>query len=279
MRNRGKRLLLLLVVLCCAAFAVYCLWQQRKIDRKPPQITIGQEELRVSVRDPQEKLFEGMTATDAHDGDVTSSLVVESVRYAAADGSFTVTYAAFDAAGNVSKAKRTVCYTDYTAPRFTLSAPLIFQAGSSPDVFAPLGAQDVVDGDLTKRIKGTLISAEKRLPEEGTYTVEFRVSNSLGDTAYLTAPVEMVSGWNSAAKITLKSYLVYLHKGEAFSPESYPVSMKVGGQVLPLDGTSEATVRAQSGVNTSVPGTYHVDYTASYGQHTAHTRLLVVVEE
>lgn len=279
MRNRRKLLLLLLVVLCCAAFAAYYLWQQRTVDREPPIITIQSDELRLSVSDPAERLLEGVSARDTHDGDVTDSLVVESVRGIVADKRFTVTYAAFDAVGNVAKTTRTVFYWDYTAPRFSLSEPLIFRAGVTPEVFEPLSAQDVFDGDLTRQIKGTMRTSERRLPEQGEYLVEFRVTNSLGDTAYLTAPVEMASDWGGAAKVNLTDYLVYLPKDAAFTPAAYLRDMTAGGQTIALDSRSSAEVTMNSNVNTAVPGTYRVDYTVSYGQYHAHTRLLVVVEE
>ena len=279
MRNRGKILLLLLVVLCCATFAGYYFWQQHTVDREPPQITMEQDELRLSVTDPADRLLDGVSAVDASDGDVTDSLVVESVRGVVAEQSFTVTYAAFDAVGNVAKATRTVYYKDYTAPRFSLSAPLIFRAGVTPDVFGAVHAQDVFDGDLTRQVKGTLVAGERRMPEQGEYTVEFRVTNSLGDTAYLTAPVELAENWGNGAQIVLNEYLVYLKKGAAFIPENYPVELRVGAVSIPLNGSADAFVSVESDVNTAVPGTYRVDYTATYGQQTAHTRLLVVVEE
>ena len=233
----------------------------------------------MSVSDPSERLLEGVSAKDAHDGDVTDSLVVESVRGIVADKRFTVTYAAFDEAGNVAKATRTAFYWDYTAPHFTLTAPLIFRAGVTPEVFEPVGAQDVFDGDLSRQIKATMRTSERRLPEQGEYLVEFRVTNSLGDTAYLTAPVEMVSNWGGAVRVNLTDYLIYLPKDAAFVPANYLRDLTVGAQTIPLDNKSGAVITTDSNVNTAVPGTYRVDYTVTQGQYHARTRLLVVVEE
>ena len=171
MRNKGKILLLALTLLCCAAFAVYQYRYLRTADREPPKISMAQQELTLSVSDPDTHLLEGMSAADARDGDVTPSLIVESVRGVVADKRFTVTYAAFDRAGNVAKAQRTVFYSDYTSPRFSLSAPLIFRAGVSPDAFAPLSAQDVFDGDLTERMLHPSMEVDK------TYLA--RVSNQV----------------------------------------------------------------------------------------------------
>ncbi len=276
MGAKGKKALFALVLLCCAAFAEYRCLSSRHIDREPPQITMEQDELSLSVGDPKERLLEGVRAQDAQDGDVTDSIVVESVRGLVSDKRFTVTYAAFDAAGNVSKAQRTVFYKDYTAPRFALSAPLIFREGTSLDVFAPLEAEDVFDGSLKDRIKGTLVSGETQIAQAGEYTVEFRVTNSLGDTAYLTAPVEVLPAEDGGAELTLSSYLTYLKKNAAFVPEYYVTGLSAGGQIISLD---EASVQITSNVDMTRAGTYWVDYAARYGQKTARTRLLVVVED
>lgn len=276
MGAKGKKALFALVLLCCAAFAVYRCLSSRHIDREPPQITMEQDELSLSVGDPKERLLEGVRAQDAQDGDVTDSIVVESVRGLVSDKRFTVTYAAFDAAGNVSKAQRTVFYKDYTAPRFALSAPLIFHEGTSLDVFAPLEAEDVFDGSLKDRIKGTLVSGETQIAQAGEYTVEFRVTNSLGDTAYLTAPVEVLPAGDGGAELTLSRYLTYLKKNAAFVPEYYVTGLSAGAQIISLD---EASVQITSNVDMTRAGTYWVDYAARYGQRTARTRLLVVVED
>lgn len=278
MRAKGKKILLLMVVLCCAAFAVYRVWSGRHTDSEPPKITMAQEELRLSVYDDSAQLLDGVSAEDAHDGDVTASIVVEGVSGIVAEGRFTVTYAAFDAAGNVAKAQRTVFYEDYVSPRFSLSSPLIFRESSSLDVFAPLGATDVLDGDLKDRIKGTLVDGERQLTAAGDYTVSFRVTNSLGDTAYLIAPVKVVAAEQQGnATLTLSSYLVYLAVGADFDPYSYLGELTAAGETLPAYGSAEITV--ESNVDTARSGVYTVDYTASYGQYSAQTRLLVVVED
>ena len=277
MKAKGRIALLALVLVCCAAFAVYRIADARCADREAPQITMAQDELRLSVKDGTQKLLSGVTAQDAQDGDVTDSLVVESVRGIVADKRFTVTYAAFDAAGNVAKAQRTVYYEDYTSPRFTLTAPLIFREGAV-DVFAPLGADDVFDGSLNARVKGTLVSGESQVSRPGDYTVAFRVTNDLGDTAYLTAPVRVLPAGSSNAELTLTSYLVYLGKNEAFAPETYLDTLRAGGQTVALDG-GNVPVQIDSSVDMTKAGTYCVDYTAAYGQYTACTRLLVVVED
>lgn len=265
------------LLLCCAAFGVYRVIGVGEVDREAPQITMDAEEITLSVGEEQTALLRGVAAYDAQDGDVTDSLVVESVRGVVDDRRFTVTYAAFDAAGNVAKARRTVFYEDYAAPRFSLEKPLIFRSGTTPDIFGVVHAQDVFDGDLTGRIKGTLVSGAQQLTEAGDYVVEFRVSNGLGDTAYLTAPVRIVDGW-SGTQLALTEYLVYLPRGAAFEPETYVEGLSLGmRRITPED--EGLTLTVESDVDTAQPGVYCVDYTAVYGAQSASTRLLVVVEE
>ena len=280
MRKKGKLLLFLLVLVCCGGFAVYqFLWHQT-YDREPPKITMDQDELTLSVSDPESALLQGVTAADAQDGDVTGSLVVESVRGVVADQEFTVTYAAFDRVGNVAKAQRTVHYSDYVSPRFSLTGSLLFQAGSALDIFSVLEVEDVFDGDLTERIKATLTGGGQQISDPGDYTVEFRVTNSLGDTAYLEAPIRVVAPENSNADVTLTDYLVYCSKGDKFQPKDYLKSMKAGGETVDLaQRDSDIKIDVDSNVDTSATGTYWVDYTVTYETYTGISRLIVVVED
>lgn len=280
MRKKGKWLLFLLVLICCGGFAAYqFLWHQT-YDREPPKITMDQDELTLSVSDPESALLQGVTATDAQDGDVTDSLVVESVRGVVANQEFTVTYAAFDSVGNVAKAQRTVHYSDYVSPRFSLTGSLLFRAEASLDIFSVLEAEDVVDGDLTDRIKATMTSGGQQISDPGDYTVEFRVTNSLGDTSYFEAPIRVVAAENSTAAVTLSEYLIYVSKGDKLQPKDYLDSLQVGKEMVSLGRyNSDVFIDVDSNVDTDTPGTYWVDYTVTYGDYIGQSRLIVVVEE
>lgn len=280
MRKKGKWLLLLLVLICCGGFAAYQILWTQAYDRDPPQITMDSDELTLSVSDPESALLQGVTATDPQDGDVTDSLVVESVRGVVAEQEFTVTYAAFDDAGNVAKAQRTVHYSDYVSPKFQLTGALLFRSGTSPDIFSVLEAEDVVDGDLTDRIKATLTSGNQQISEPGEYTVEFRVTNSLGDTSYFEAPIRVVAAEGAAAEVKLTEYLVYVTKGDKFQPKEYLDTMKAGSETVALGRyNADVFIDVDSNVDTDTPGTYWVDYTITYGNYTGQSRLIVVVED
>ena len=91
------------------------------------------------------------------------------------------------------------------------------------------------------------------------------MTNSTGDTAYLTVGVEVVSGYNSARQIPLTDYLVYLPLGSEFDPKAY----------LSENYANDRDLAITSSVNTAAPGVYDGHYTLG----TSATRLIVVVEE
>lgn len=281
MRKILRWLLLVLTVLCVAACGYYVVHSRNTRDSTAPVISFTEDTLSLSVHDSQDALLSGVTAQDDRDGDVTASLVVEGISAIHDDHSAAVTYAAFDRAGNVTKAERTVRYTDYEGPRFSLSTPLVFRSGLRVDLFQYVTAEDPVDGDLSDRIKATLTGGETDMSEVGVYQVELRVTNSMGDTARLVVPVEMYDTSDYNATVDLSDYLVYVKAGSAFSPEKYLEGMTTGykecsiGQ-LSADG---AAIDIRSNVRTDAPGVYDVTYTVSYGSYTGYTRLIVIVEE
>ncbi len=280
MRKKGRWVLLLFTVLCCIGFAAYYILSRRIVDNTAPEISFRSEEIELSVGTDQAELLNGVTAWDAQDGDVTSSLVIEGISNLSSNQMATVTYAAFDRAGNVAKAQRTLRYTDYQSPRFTLSAPLVFRGGTTFDVLSCVGAEDVIDGALDDRIKATLVSKEASVTAEGVHQVEFRVTNSMNDTAYLTVPVEVYPSGTYNATLELSDYLVYLEQGSGFDPDAYLKTLRIAAEEIDLSrDTDRVSVSYDSDVNTEVPGTYSVAYTAKYSGYTGYTRLIVVVEE
>lgn len=270
------------VLLCLAGMIVYMALFVWPDDTTPPVISMETDELAVSVQDDDAALLAGVTAVDDRDGDVTANILVQGVSNLNGE-TVTVTYGAFDAAGNVSKATRTLRYTDYEPPRFGQRGPLVFTASIASDVLGQLSAMDVIDGDISSQVKANLVSNTGSLTNPGTHQVEFRVTNSLGDTSYLTLPVDVYAQGSYNAAVVLEDYLVYVPKGGDFSPADYLVGLDVGFVDEIVEDRSVLNVKTQSDVNTNIPGVYSVRYTVTYFRNTVeyvgYTRLNVVVEE
>lgn len=283
-----KRVNILLAIILAAAiglFAVYLFWAHVAVDKVGPVFTVEEALLELSVTDPEEALLQGITAMDDHDGDVTPSILVESVYGISDDNVTTVIYAAFDRAGNVSKIQREVRYTDYESPRFTLTHGLCFPGGSDFDLLDYVGAQDVLEGDIRRRVRATLISDTRSISEIGSHVVRMQVTNSLGDTVEADFPVEVYDPEWYTASVVLDEYLLYLDKGDHFDPRQHMKSFVVRGDAINISSQipSDIACTITNNVDTNVPGVYQVEYVLSKNINlttfSGRTILTVIVQE
>lgn len=282
-KRRRNAFLLCLAALLLAAVAAagYTAVFILADDRRPPVISMTADAMEVSVTATDEELLAGVTAMDDRDGDVTGSILIQGLSNLT-DDTVTVTYAAFDSAGNVSKALRILRYTDYQPPRFELLAPLVFNAGTSMDVLGRVEVTDLFDGNISNQVKAELVSNTSSLAYPGVHEVQFRVTNSLGDTAYLNLPVDVLPSGEYNAEVALVDDMIYISQGSTFTPRNYLKGMKLPMNVEILDDVANMTVHVESDVNTNTPGVYSARYTVSYVRgvttYVGYTRLIVVVE-
>lgn len=282
--KRVNIFLLLILAAAMVLFSGYLLWIHGNLDTIGPVFSVEEGILEISVRDPAEALLQGITAVDERDGDVTEGILVESVYGISDENLTTVTYAAFDSAGNVSKFQRQVRYTDYREPRFELYASPTFAYGSGFDLLEQVGAEDVLEGNINRRVHATLISDTQSLAMEGNHQVKLQVTNSLGDTVEMILPVSVYNPEWYTASVTLKDYLIYLEAGEPFEPRSYLDSFVFRGN--PIDLTrgvpDDITADVVSNVKTGEPGVYEVTYILSRTQnamtHSGIAKLIVIVQ-
>lgn len=283
-------LLVLLCLGCVAAYYGYRTLDRLSTDTMPPKITVEEGTLAVSVLEPESALFQGVSAADDVDGDVTSSLLVEQIELEEKDGTVLVTYAAVDKSGNVAKAERQVRYTDYVSPRFSLDRALVFDVNNSFDVLKEISVTDMLDGDITHWVRATVLD-KNSVYTEGTHDVKFRVTNSLGDTVELVIPVEVYAPGTHAGNLTLTDYLIYLKTGSAFNAKDYLDRFTLNGTTVSLRNRAWESydLEITENVDTLTPGVYCVDYQVRYTKdngtnpdeeesYTGFSRLIVVVE-
>ena len=276
-RRRLQILLLAAAVIMVILYIVNRWVLYSRFDRSTPEITFDSEVLEVYVAVTEEELLNGVTAADKKDGDVTDTIIIESISKMLGDHERIVTYAAFDKDNHVGKAQRKIRYTDYTSPRFSLDGPL--EAGTMnaemSDILAPLHATDCIDGDLTSQIVVIDTEITSMSADAMTAQYEVQVTNSCGDVTTLKLPVRMqMNTSGSFAEIKLSEYLAYRKVGEAVDPAAFVVSASAGGQEYGVGG-----VQINSNLDTSMPGVYTVTYTLSVEGNSTSTDLIIVVEE
>lgn len=306
--RRFRSLILVVFVLTLGVFGVYTGRIYLNRDVEGPVITCRDKSITASIEDSDAVLLSGVKAVDSVDGDVSSSLIIESVRMDE-ENQCAVTYAAFDNANNVSKASRTVEFEDYRQPHFTISKPLRFVLGSKSEILKSLGAKDCIDGDITNRIKLVNKDKDSEYTGAGIYNYEVQVTNSIGDLAVLPISVEFYADTYEERlfypNIYLRSYVTYIEKGVDFQPKDYLDSVKIGNQLYifdenisggmeePSSSAAEMTqdgkqiagvisydaVKYQSNVKPDEPGIYTVEYSCTTkDNYTGTTQMTVVVE-
>ena len=298
--RRLRTLSIILFIAAAVVFGVY--WYRERIvkDQTGPVFHVDSDTLVISVKDDESALLKGITATDAGDGDVSASIIVEAISPFTGTGSRIVNYAAFDSDNHVTHTKRELVYSDYTAPRFSLSKPLSFPMNST-NLLDGISADDCIDGDITRSLR-ILSEEEIDTAHVGEYNARLKVSNSAGGVSYLPVTIEIydASSRYRMPQIQLSDYIVYVERGSDFDEEEYISMVKINGaeyeavesggtygqRRLSSDNTDKtidySELEIESEVDTDVTGCYEVIYTFEdtvNGTGTAAERLYVVVTE
>ena len=298
--RRLRTLSITLFIASLILFGINYYWKSVYEDKTGPIFQIENNLVQVSVKDDEKALLNGLTATDASDGDVTDSVIVESISPFTGTGRRIVNYAAFDSDNHVTHAKRELVYTDYRASQFHLSKPLSF-AMNSTNLLDGITVDDCIDGDLTKSVK--LMSDEEiDTSHVGEYSARLKVTNSAGGVSYLPVTIEIydASVQYRRPQLKLTDNVVYIEEGDSFDEEEYLTSITINGTEYSMtdeEGTygaryvsqdeTEKTigydrVEIESDVDTDVSGYYEVTYSfedTAEGTGTGHARLYVVILE
>ena len=268
--RRIKKFSIMLLICSTVLMGVFLGYDRVKRDTRPPEISCPEETLEASIHVTEEQLLAGVSAQDNRDGDVTDALVVEKLSPITADDTRTITYAVVDAAGNVSRATRSLHYTDYKRPRFHISQPMRLPIGSYVDpLLESIQADSVVDGDLTPKIKYLALSVGGT-QLAGMQPIELRVTDGVGYNRKLAMDVEFYNPSDEQLTVTLTDYLIYLPLHASFDPMKYYQDSNLPGEL-----------EIKSDVNPSIPGVYYVEYIlhGEQADTVGKTRLVVVVEE
>lgn len=143
-------MILALFILTLLAFCGLRIYRRLTVDVTPPVITCSTDSIDVSVTAGTRPCCRGH-GLRRPGRDLTDQILIKGVSPSLTDSSAQVTYIVFDSANNMATVTRTVRYTDYEAPRFALSQPLVYPAGQTVTLLDRLTATDVLDGDHQQR--------------------------------------------------------------------------------------------------------------------------------
>ncbi|UBH08436.1 immunoglobulin-like domain-containing protein [Macrococcus armenti] len=223
--------------------------------------------------------LDGMVATDAEDGDLTSNIEVISNNVdTSVPGTYQVIYKVFDSKGNSFTFTRNLLVsaqnTPNEIPTITSTGSNNVVIGSEFDPMANVTAMDKEDGDLTSKI--TIVSNNVDTSKPGTYQVVYRVTDSNGSTMTFTRNilVSEQAGTNNVPVITSANSNKF-NVGDKFDP-------LLGVEATDAeDGNITSDIEITSNnVDTSKAGNYQVVYKVvdSDGNTFTFTRNILVVE-
>ena len=251
---------LALLILTIGGYAAFMV-MNRSDGGEPPSFTSTADKIMVSCEYSDTDLLRGLTASDKEDGDLTDEIIVGNFSEFKSRGTADLDYAVYDSDGNCTTFTREVRFTDYSPPKITFYSPLVFYAKGSSNVAMRQYAEayDALDGNITKRVKITGTDAD--FDVVGEYTVSVYVKNSLGDEVNIDFPVHILDPADKGDVMSLKSYVVYIDKGEKFTPEEYfdEVTAPNTGAVR---SPESYTLKIDSEVDTAKDGVYEVHYSA-----------------
>ena len=247
------------IVLCLGlgAFAVY---EKITGDRQPPEIIITGE---LTYQDgmKEEELLEGVTARDEQDGDVSDSVVVETVTLNAQENTAVIHYAATDKQNNISKVSRSVKYISGEAEEESGTETETSGKSSQSEVGLGTGLGNVTAGS----------SSGKTVTRE----TETETSREESETEPESESEELEPGC-PVIKLTQLSATIKI--GETFNPLIYVASVEDDNdniyalwQDIQLDGEYDV----------EKPGKYELTFYVrdSAGNMSNRARFVLTVEE
>ena len=267
--RRLRMITLICLILLAVVMTVSTVFVWLREDDTVPEIHCPEQPLVIAMSEAENgRLLEDVTAWDGKDGDLTGHVLVQSVEKTVGGNTASVTYAVVDSDNHVATCTREVQYTDYQPPRFSLTRELRYSVGSAVRVKDRLTAWDVLDGDLSDRIR--VISGTTSTTVEGNYPATFEVTNSLGDTASITLEIQVKNQEPGEPDIRLSEYLIYRKQSDTFDAMRYVESVSGGS-------AEDVTVRLpEDGL---AAGVSRVEYQCTGSSGTVGTAVLYVVTE
>lgn len=265
-----KQVLILLLVALVAGNIATAIYKGSSDHNDGPIIQCEDTTLEVFSSDTSAALLAGVTAYDPQDGDLTDRVIVAGVSKLISNNTAKVTYLVFDSDDNMASYIRRIRYVDYQKPYFTIDPqlPLVYPQSATVTVTDRVGAIDVLDGTISDRIR---VSTLEATDDPELYEITVQVTNSVGDTAWLKLPVQMLASDRNRPVVELKEYLLYLEIGAAFDPMDYLKAARLA------DGTAVdlSKVYIEGSVDTSTVGEYRITY--SYEQDGSEGKAILTV--
>ena len=257
MLRKTRIAVILIFIMAVIGYGAFTVYEKKNADQTRPEFEMDSPSIVISVNDEESAIFQGVTAYDEKDGDVSENLIVESLSNFYEKGKRTAYIAVFDNDGHVNKITRDVIYEDYEEPVFELTAPFDYPVRESASAITiqelseKMSVVDSIDGDISESLRLSsdyILNAAKA----GEYHMEFQATNSAGYVSNLPVTVRIYDEREEAKSpsIELTKYLINVEKGTDIDPGSYVKSLQIDGIAYTRGKDSDTFVSESDGKNT-----------------------------
>lgn len=224
-------------------------------DKTPPTITLSGPDPFIIEAGSVDYIEPGATAMDDVDGDLTHFIKVTGKVNSSVVDTYTVTYTVSDASNNKATKIRKVIISDDKPPVLELIGPaeVKLEFGNHYEELGAM-AMDSRDGDLTSKIQ---ISGNVNERVAGVYTLIYSVKDKAGNTSSLNRTITVLGDVTPPEMTLIGSTPMYLNIGERYKEMGCKAIDNVDG-----DLTKQRLIKVKGRVNSMVPGSYKIIYTA-----------------
>jgi hypothetical protein len=183
--------MILTMAFIMGVFGTYYYAKEIKVKLNPPEISFEAEYSPViSVQSTEDDILQYVTARDVEDGDISNEVIVEKMSNLYDRNKREITYVVCDSDNNVTKVKKEITYDDYEPPVIeSIEEKPIIHTRKYAAVLACFKASDVIDGDISHRLKVVSIDTSRGTDNRGVFPVVLSVTNSCGDVVYFETSV------------------------------------------------------------------------------------------
>lgn len=223
-----KKILVLTLVLFTAFGLFACQDTEEPVVDEAPVIE-GLDPITIKIGESYD-LMDGVTATDAEDGDLTDEISTQGTVDNQTQGTYTITYIVMDSAKNVTEEERTVSVTVGEAPVFTGANDKTITLDTPFNPLQYVAATDEEDGDLTAMIT---VTGSVNVSVVGVYTLTYTVEDSAGNVVtkertitveYGDKTVVTFASWNLG---TVEQNNLYRRRIDAFNEQSETIEIQI----------------------------------------------------
>lgn len=269
--------LIALFLIVSIAFCVLFLYEQEVVDTEPPVIICDGVPLEVSVNATDRELCAGLSAVDNIDGDITDRIIVRRVSRLIESDRATIYYAVFDSSSNCCTYSRYITYTDYRKPIFSLSQPLIYSVNAQVTLNDRLTATDLIDGNITNRIR---VSADNvSTSAAGEYPITVQVTNSSGDTTLIPLTVTIRNDTSQHPVIYLDEYIVFIDSSDHIDLETLREHILSVRESAYGDTVDPKAVKISGEIDYSTFGSNDITFSYTNADGLTYSVILTVVRQ